>query len=190
MCTVRLALMALALAQVVSADEPNQAQPTKIGDIKRLCVVPVFTGDEQSAGLARESAMAALFSLKRFTVTENCDNADAFLKGAVTERSGERTRAEGEGVGFGRAAGAARADRSSAAAAVGAVSGSNSEGLYSSETRFQAAVVLRITNRAGDVIWAHTQDSQGGKVRGAVTDAIERAVRQLARDLDRKVPAS
>jgi len=37
----------------------------------------------------------------------------------------------------------------------------------------------------GEVLWAYTQDSAGGKAKGAVSDAVERAIKQLARELSR-----
>ena len=152
--------------------------------IRRMCVEK-FAGDEQSAAPAREATMAALFAFKKFKISDNCEKADAVLKGAVAEKTAVRTRAEGEGAGFGSAAGAASANRSTASAAMHAVTGGSSEGLYSSETRFEASITLRITSKDGDVLWAYTQQSPGGKVKGAVTDAVDRAVKQLARELDR-----
>lgn len=70
-------------------------------------------------------------------------------------------------------------------AGLGAVAGGSSERLFSIETLSRASVTLRLTNREGDIIWAYTQDSAGGKTKGAVSDAVDRAIRQLGRELGR-----
>jgi hypothetical protein len=96
-----------------------------------------------------------------------------------------RVRGEGEATDFGAAAGGARVSGRSADAAFGALVGGSGESLYSAETRSSASLILRLTNLDGDVIWAHSQDSTGGKVKGAIADAAERAVKQLLRDVER-----
>lgn len=184
MFTARAGVVLAAFAFLLNAQPTAPAPDSGLSNIKRLCVEK-FAGEDQNAAQARETAMAALFSLKRFAITENCDKADAVLKGAVSERVGTKTRAESEEANFGSATGGASANRNSASAAVRAVGGGSSEGLYSSETRFQATVTLRITNRDGDLLWATSQDSPGGKVNSAVTDAVERSVKRLARELDK-----
>jgi hypothetical protein len=133
----------------------------------------------------REIAIAALFGMKRFAVTENCAKADATMKGAVIERAGRRARREGEAADFGVAAGGASVSRSGGSGGFGAMLGGSGEVLASAETTTHASVTLRLVNRDGDVIWAHTQDSAGGKTKGAIADAVERAMRQLGRELGR-----
>jgi hypothetical protein len=46
-------------------------------------------------------------------------------------------------------------------------------------------VVLRLVDADGEVIWAYSVDSTGGKTRGAVSDAVDQGVRQLMRDVGR-----
>jgi hypothetical protein len=57
--------------------------------------------------------------------------------------------------------------------------------LFSAETGTKASVTLRLVDQEGEVIWAYTQDSAGGKNKGAVADAVERAMKQLQRDASR-----
>lgn len=145
--------------------------PSPLTAIKTLCV-DRFAGPDEIAVQARELAIAGLFTSKLFRIIENCSNADAILKGSVLERSGSRSRSESEGA-FGARAGLPG----------GVVGGS--ERLSSSETRTEASVTLRINSRDGEILWAHSQDSSGGKAKSAVPDAVERAVRQLAREVER-----
>lgn len=181
-------LVTLLPAAAVSAHASPalQEQAIRLATIKRLCVDKI-TGEESAAGPARELAIAALFAAQRFTVTENCAKADAILRGAVMERGDKRVRAEGEAADFGAAAGAASVSRSGGSAGFGAIRGGSGESLYSAETRSTASVVLRLVDSEGTVIWACTQDSAGGKTKGAVPDAVDRAVRQLLRDLERSL---
>jgi hypothetical protein len=184
-----LLLMALAAlsrlqAQPASATATPASAPQPLSAVHKICVDRI-AGDESVVAAAREFAIAGLFSARRFIVTERCDKADAALKGAVIERQEKRVRAEGEATGFGVAGGGASVTGSSGSAGFGAARGDSGESLYSSETRATASVTLRLVDQEGTIIWAYTQDSPGGKTKSAVSDAIERAVRQLVRDIER-----
>jgi len=152
--------------------------------IKRLCVEK-FAGEEPQAEQAREMAIASLFATKRFALTENCEKADAVLKGAVAEAKEQRVRAEGEGMEFGTAAGAASVSGSSGSAAVGAARGASSETLVSSETLTQASVTLRIVDKDGDILWAHTEENKGAKTKTPIGFSLGRAVKALLREIER-----
>jgi len=157
-----------------------QADPSRLLSVKRICV-DKLVAEGATADAARELAIASLFASKRFAVTEKCEAADAVLKGAVVEKSGFKSQSEGEATSFGAAGG--RADRYSAA--IGAVGFGSAEKLGSAETRWSASVSIRLVDKDGDVLWAHSFDSPGGKAKGALADAVERAVKQLLRDVER-----
>jgi hypothetical protein len=184
--TVRLVVAMGMWAPADLAQDVGSAPTTSatLGKLTRVCV-DQFSGDTALVSPVREIAIAALFGMKRFVVTENCAKADATMRGAVIERTGRRARSEGEAADFGAAAGGASVSRSGGAAGFGAIIGGSSEALASSETTAHASVTLRLVDSDGDVIWAHTQDSQGGKTKGAIADAVERAIRQLGRDVGR-----
>jgi hypothetical protein len=193
MCTAKGAIWVVAALTTLSGQyaycQPDSVPPsTSLTKIRSICV-DKLSGEANIAGVARELAISGIFSAKRFTVTEKCDNADAVLRGAVLERAEVRARGEGEGTSFGQAAGGAQVNNRSGSAAFGAIAGAGSESLYSAETRSTASVVLRLVDHDGTVVWAHSQDSAGGKVRGAIADAIDRSVKQLLRDLNRTGPA-
>jgi len=191
MCTDRLLQLfvliltsACLLAQTDQAGNPDAALQGRLAAVRTVCIGP-FVGDESQAAAAREVAVTALFSTKRFKLTEKCDKADVVLKGAVLEKTERRVRAEGESTDFGVAAGGASASRNSASGGFGAAAGGTGETLYSSENRSQATVTLRLVDAGGDIVWAYTQDSPGGKTKSALVDAIERAVRQLMKEVER-----
>lgn len=171
-------------AQPDQVGNPDATLQSGLASVKTICIGP-FVGDASQAAAAREVATSALFSTKRFKVTEKCDKADVVLKGAVLERSERRVRGEGESTNFGVAAGGASASRNSASGGFGAAVGGSGETLYSSENRSQATVTLRLVDAEGDIVWAHTQDSPEGKTKSALVDAVERAVRQLMKEVER-----
>ncbi len=173
---------AAALAQPGPPPVPDELR--RLASMKSVCVDTV-AGEAGLAATVREMVFAGLFAGRAFTVTERCDRADAVVKGAILERATSKVRAEGEGTNFGAAAGGAARDGAVAAAAVAALAGGQSETLYSSEQGQAVSVVLRIVDSDGVVLWAHAQESPGGKQRGATADAVDRSLKQLARDLAR-----
>lgn len=184
-------VVCLTLASSLPAQELEETDTSaKLAAIKRLCVAE-FIGVEPHASQAREMAIASLFSTKTFRVTENCDGADAILKGSLTQSQELRTRTEGESVNFGKAAsyasgsvvGSGGTVVGSGDAAAVAVKGGDSEVLSSSETISQAALTLRIVDGEGEILWAHIEEAKAGKVKGPVAFAMDRAVDRLVREI-------
>jgi hypothetical protein len=69
---------------------------------------------------------------------------------------------------------------------VGAAAGaSDSDAALSTETIFNARLAVRLVNKAGDVIWATSQDTTGSKYRTATADLADKTVAQLMRDFNR-----
>jgi hypothetical protein len=155
-----------------------------LANITSVCV-DRLAGPVAVAEAGREMAFAALFAAKRFVLLEKCEKADATIKGAVLDSVDQRSRSESEGMSFGAVAGAGSVGPTGGSAGFGGVSGSAAESLASSETRRHASVTLRLVNADGRVLWAYTQDSAGGKTKGAVADAVDRAIRQLLRETAR-----
>jgi hypothetical protein len=61
----------------------------------------------------------------------------------------------------------------------------DSESSHSSERRHEANAAIRLVNKDGDVIWSTTQESMGGKFRGASSDVADKITRQLTEDFER-----
>ena len=165
-----------------SSPAPASAEPAadpRLLQIKYICVDRF--GNDPLGVQAQEMVIARLFEAKRFRLTENCEKADFVLKGSITERSDRAYRRESEGIGFGTSASAS----SGGTSASGSISGNAQETLASSEVKVQAAVTLRVVDREGEILWAASLESTGGKTKGAINDAAERAVRRLLRDIER-----
>ncbi len=187
--TALLFVCGVASAQEKPKETPS-AEPAanpRLLQVKRICVQNF--GDDALGVQAREMIIAKLYESKRFSLTENCEKADFVLKGAVTERNDRAFREESEGVGFGVSAAAsdssgAGINRTGTSASASA-RGDARETLASSETKQHAAVTMRLVDKDGEILWAASLESTGGKTKGAIGDAADRAVRKFLRDLER-----
>jgi hypothetical protein len=193
-CMFLLAVALLAVGVVWSQDKPKETSPPaepainpRLLQVKRVCVQNF--GDDALGVQAREMVIAKLYESKRFSLTENCEKADFVLKGSITERSDRVSRSESEGIGFGESAAASSSSGSgvsrSGTAASASVRGDVRESLASSEVKLQAAVTMRLVDKDGEILWAASLESTGGKTKGAIGDAADRAVRKFLRDLER-----
>ncbi len=170
------------------APAPEPAVDRRMLEVRRVCIQRF--GEDALGFQVQEMVIARLFEARRFTLTENCDNADFILKGTITERSDRAFRSESEGVGFDARASASESDRQGSVSASHTARGSSHESLASSEVKVQAAVTLRVVARDGEILWATSQESAGGKTKSAIGDAAERAVRRLLRDIERAEKAA
>jgi len=155
-----------------------QSTNVQISSVKRICVEK-FSGDEGKAAQARDLAIASLFDLNRFSISEKCDKADAILRGTVVEDKGQQARSESEGASIRKGSAGVSSAGGSLVGAAATLGAAGSESLSSSETKWQASVALRLVTPDGDVIWAGSQDSSGGKTKSAMSDAVDRAIKQL-----------
>jgi hypothetical protein len=147
--------------------------------VRRIFVERLIGGD--TAAHIRDMIVSAIQRSRLFTVTEDQERADAILKGSAEDlvftdrfysrdsvqarvsvpvRTGSRTSTPGATIG-------------------------QAETVRADERKHEAAASVRLVNKAGDVIWATTQESQGGKFRGASADVAEKVMRQLKEDVDR-----
>jgi hypothetical protein len=156
-------------------------------EVRRICVQKL--GDDPIGIQVQEMVIAKLFESRRFSLTENCDKADFVLKGSVTERSERSSRSESEGVGINASASGSQSSRagsfSSGTSASTSAGASAHESLSSSEVKQQAAVTLRLVDKDGEILWAISSESTGGKTKGAIGDAADRAIRRFLRDIEK-----
>jgi hypothetical protein len=62
--------------------------------------------------------------------------------------------------------------------------------MHSTERRHEASASVRLVNKDGDVIWSTTEESMGGKFRGASAEVAEKITGHLTDDYTRarKIP--
>lgn len=175
-------VLALFSAPGVAGQAPSggPGNTSGLAAIKRLCVEK-FSGEPAEGTRARELAIASLFAARRFALNENCAKADAVLKGAVSLEREHRVRSESEGLDFSASVSGSEDSSRSATSA----RGGTSERLFSAEGVFHASVTLRIVDKEGEILWAHTEESKDGKVKSSLAQAVDRAVKQLLREIEK-----
>jgi len=194
LCLTLGALLLAVLAGTVRGQNPPKSTPApdppanpRLVSVKRICVQNL--GDDPNGILVQEMVIAKLFESRRFSLTENCDKADFILKGFVTERSDRAFRSETESVGLRASASASDSERAGSArtgtSASASTGLSDHETLSSTEVKQQAAVTLRLVDKDGEILWAFSSESTGGKTKGAIGDATDRAVRRFLREIER-----
>lgn len=157
------------------------------GDLDLLAIKRVYvdrlTGGETAAQM-RDLIIASLDASGLFVITENQDRADIVLRGAAEDLVYTEVHSSSSGVnaraGFSTGRSTRTTDRTSAAAGVGDQESSRSE-----DRRHEAMATVRLVNKEGDVIWSTTQESRGGKFRGASADVADKIAKKLIEDVGR-----
>ncbi|MFB3779786.1 MAG: hypothetical protein ACE141_19355 [Bryobacteraceae bacterium] len=152
--------------------------------VRRVYVDRLSGGD--TAVQIRDMILSSLHSAGLFVLTENPERADAFLRGSAEDLVFTDTHSTSEGL---NARGAVSTGSGSsrdvasrrAAASIGV---GQQETARIEERRHEASAAVRLVNKEGDVIWATTQESMGGKFRGASADVADKITRQLIRDFE------
>ena len=183
-------LLAAGLTASALAGEGSPVAPLAVEDsalrqlltVKRV-YVDRLTGGETAAQM-RDILMASLQGTKLFVLTENQERADAILRGAAEDLVFNEVHSSSDSVNARMNAGAGRSTSRSTASYMGLGVG-ESESEHSSERRHEAIAAVRLVNKDGDVIWATTQESLGGKFRGASADVADKITTKLKEDFDR-----
>jgi len=171
--------------------DTNAELDNELLKVKRIYVESF--GDDKISKQLQAMVINALSESKRFIVTENKDKADAVMKGSALEKTSQELHAIGEGTNVATAAGG---ESGSFSGNANGVSGSHSGGFAaralgesdsqaSTETINDARVAVRLVVPNGDVVWTSTEESTGGKYKGASADVADQVVKQLIRDFDR-----
>lgn len=189
----RLLLWTAALAAIAGPKPPQQPDGEDLENLRlrellsiRRVYVDRLTGGEVAAHI-REMIVAALHSAKLFVLTENPERADAILRGSAEDLIYTDTFASSEGLSvrgsFGT--GSARTSTSQGTRTYGSLGLGEHSSTRMAERRHEASAAVRLVNKEGDVIWATTQESTGGKFRGASADVADKITRQLLADYER-----
>jgi hypothetical protein len=176
-----LSLTAMTRAQSSGAD--SAATVASLLEVKRIYIAPLIGG--VGAASMRELIMASLDSSKLFLMTDNPDRADAVLKGAADDQTFTDSFDIDEGLNAHQSLGVGSGRTRSGNGAAGSVGFGDHESRHTRERKHEAYASVRLCNRDGDVLWSTTQESLGGKFRGASADVAAKVAHQLALDVDR-----
>jgi hypothetical protein len=183
----------LAASALVTSLSAQSQSTTGAGDgvdnllaVRRIYVGPLSGGTQATA--LRDLIIASLDSTKLFILTDKEERADAVLKGAADDKTFTDTFDTYSGVSGHDALGKSASGTSIAARASG-ISGGNalseSDSHHSRERKHEAYATVRLCNKDGDVLWSTTQESLGGKFRGASADVAAKIAHQITLDYQR-----
>jgi len=183
----------LAASALVTALSAQSQSITSAGDsvgsllaVRRIYVGPLSGGTQATA--LRDLIIASLNSTKLFILTDKEERADAVLKGAADDKTFTDTFDTYSGVSGHDALGKSASGTSIAARASG-ISGGNAlsenDSHHSRERKHEAYATVRLCNKDGDVLWSTTQESLGGKFRGASADVAAKIAHQITLDYER-----
>lgn len=149
-------------------------------------------GGGETASQVRDMLISSLLNSKLFAVTENQERADAFIRGSAEDLVFTDTFQSSEGINARASVGAggASSTRSASGATTSKQPGVNlsvgeNESTHIAERKHEASAAVRLVNKDGDVIWSTTQESLGGKFRGASADVAGKIAKQLIADFER-----
>ena len=176
----RASFVLLSAMACMAAGEPQ----TALLDVKRV-YVDKLTGE--SSAQIRDMIINALQTSTAFTITENIERADAYLRGSAEDLIFTDTFQSSEGVNARASLGLGSGASKTTASRRGALSVGvgEDESVKIAERKHEAMAAVRLVSKDGDVIWSTTQESGGAKFRSASADVAEKVIRQLLADLER-----
>jgi hypothetical protein len=180
---MRLAAVLLAARLMAGEAEPVPA-PADLAHVKKIYVDQL--GGGHTSDQMRDMIIAALQNSKMFAITENQERADAVLRGSADDKVYTDDHQSSDSIGLHTNAsssesGRAYSEGSSASRATG-IGITDSESQRSKERKHETSASIRLVNTDGDVLWSTTQESAGGKFRGAMADVADKISRQLVED--------
>ncbi|HWE53276.1 MAG TPA: hypothetical protein VG273_26020 [Bryobacteraceae bacterium] len=181
---LRAAVSALALCALAPAIE-RKTSACDLATAKRVFIEQL--GGGQNSDQMRDMIISAIQNSGLFIVTENQESADATIRGSADDKiyTENHTSSDSIGLHTGSGSGSSSHNYSSGTSDHKSLSAgiTDSESSHVEERRHEASASLRMVNADGDVIWSTTQESGGGKFRGAMSDVAERITRQLSSDV-------
>ena len=185
LCLLLLPFISGKAQETASAQQPSMPAVANLLAVKRVYVAELTGGP--GADPLRELIIAGLDATKLFVLTDNPERADAVLKGAADDKvftdtfDSDRSLDNRSSTGL-YSGNTAKNGRSGG---YGGTSVGDREYHHSRERKHEAYAAVRLCNRAGDVLWSTTQESLGGKFRGASADVAAKIANQLMLDIQR-----
>jgi hypothetical protein len=172
-----LPLLAPAVERKTSASD--------LASAKRVYVEQL--GGGQSSDQMRDMIISAIQNSGLFVITENQNSADAVIRGSADDKIFTENHISSDSIGLhtGTGSGSSSHNYNSGASDHKSLSAgvTNEESSHIEERRHEASAALRMVNADGDIIWSTTQESGGGKFRGAMADVADKITRQLYSDV-------
>ncbi len=172
--------------------------PNRAEGIERLPPVPPLSrvkrvyvegmGGGKNSDQMRDMIIAAVQNSGLFVVTEAREGADATLRGSSDDKIYREVHNSGESIGLhansglGSSSSSAR-NGTTSSRQNGGIAITDNETSHVDEQRHEASASVRLVDEEGDVIWSTTQESGGGKFRGAMADVADKIVHQLSTDV-------
>jgi hypothetical protein len=178
-------LMAGALAVPLAAGNIEAIPaPPDLAHVKKIYVDQL--GGGHTSDQMRDMIITALQNSKLFAITENQDRADAVLRGSADDKVYTEDHQSSDSIGLhtnssSSDSGRAYSEGSSSSKADG-IGITDSESARSRLRKHETSASIRLVNSDGDVLWSTTQESAGGKFRGAMADVADKISRQLVDD--------
>lgn len=151
--------------------------------VRRIYVAELSGG--RAAEALRELLISSLNATRLFILTDNPQRADAILKGAADDHSFTDTFDVKEGITGRLGSGHLSSGLGGSNGSLGSVSIGDNESHNIKERKHEAYAAVRLCGRDGDVLWATTEESQGGKFRGASAEVAAKVARDLTLALGR-----
>jgi hypothetical protein len=186
--TFCLLLVPFALVEAQEAPAAQQSSmpaATNLLGVKRIYVAELTGGP--GADSLRELIIAGLDATKLFVLTDNPERADAVLKGAADDKvftdsfDSDKSLTDRGDAGI-YSGGTTKLSKRGG---YGGATVGERESHHTKERKHEAYAAVRLCNQAGDVLWSTTQESLGGKFRGASADVAAKVANQLMLDLQR-----
>jgi hypothetical protein len=180
---ILLAAGLFALARLAESVEPIPTPPD-LAKVKRIYVDQL--GGGHTSDQMRDMIIAALQNSKLFVITENQDRADAFLRGSADDKVYTDEHNTSDSIGLrtntGASSGSHNYSSGTTSSQTDGIGITDSETSHTKERKHETSASIRLVNTDGDVLWSTTQESSGGKFRGAMADVADKISRQLVDD--------
>lgn len=171
-----LALFSTSLLLGVEKKDKSECLVT----IQRVYVEKLGGGD--SSDQMRDILIAALQNSGIYAITENPERADATIRGSADDVIFTDEHHTSDTLGAHVQSGAGQTSKNHKYAGAGLT---DNESSSSRERKHEAAASVRLVMLNGDVIWSTTQESSGGRYKGAMADIADKIIRKLSDDIEK-----
>lgn len=181
----------LALLFLLASDPAREIEEENLRALAKVRRVFVdrLNGGETALQL-RDMLISALVNAKIFALTENQERADAVLRGSAEDLIFTDTFQTSSGVSARASIGTGSTSTRSSTTTTTRTPGlqvtvGEDESQRIAERKHEAAASVRLVTKDGDIIWSTTQESLGGKFKGAGADVADKIARQLKADYEK-----